>query len=168
MHRKQDKNLTVALLAAVMKTEPGDEALLGRLVYAESLSTGFPGDPRVYQAIAWGVMNRVRLGEASTGMRRRYGAGVAGVIFRKSQFNPAVSARSPFSKAFLCPRDSRNWRRAEQAVREALNGEGNPFTETPWERDHGLSLVVNFYYPQSIQAQGRLAPFSDRRDAGRR
>lgn len=145
--------------SAVMQTEPGAEALLARLVYAEGLSTGFPDDALVYRAIAWGVVNRVRLGESSPSLRRRYGDGVAGVIFRKGQFNPAVSPRSPFSKDFLCPNDPGRWPMAVQAARLALQGKDNPFIRTPWEQAHGLSLVVNFYYPQSVQARGRLAPW---------
>jgi hypothetical protein len=135
------------------------EELLARLVYAESHSTGFPDDPLVYRGIAWGVVNRVRLGEASAGMRKRYGRGVAGVIFRKSQFNPAVSPRSPFSKDFLCPQNLARWQLAVESARQALQGRLNPFIQTPWEKRHGLSLVVNFYYPQSIQARGPVAPW---------
>ena len=106
----------------------------------------------MYQAIAWGTMNRVRLGEASAAMRQRYGAGVSGVIFKRGQFNPALSVRSPFSRDFLCPRDPTSWRQALDAARIALQGQDNPFIQTDWERRHGLSLVVNFYYPRSAQA----------------
>ncbi len=76
---------------------PADEELLARLVYAEAASTGFPDDKLVHQGIAWGVMNRVRLGEISASAARQYGRGVAGVIFKPAQFNPAVSQRSPYS-----------------------------------------------------------------------
>jgi hypothetical protein len=145
--------------SAVLNTRPEPAELLGRLVYAESHSTGFADDSGVYQAIAWGVMNRVRLGEASSAMRRLYGDGVAGVIFRKGQFNPAVSPRSPFSRDFLCPRDSTRWGLAMEAAQTALRGRDNPFIQTAWERRHGLSLVVNFYYPGSSQARGPLAPW---------
>jgi hypothetical protein len=41
----------------------------------------------------------------------------------------------------------------------ALAGDDNPFVQTEWERRHGLSLVVNFYYPDSVQARGPLAPW---------
>ena len=135
------------------------EELLARLVYGESHSTAFPDDPLVYQGIAWGVMNRVRLGDASARMRKRYGKGVAGVIFRKSQFNPAVSPRSPFSKDFLCPKTPARWRLAMESARQALQGQQNPLIQTAWEKRHGLSLVVNFYYPQSIQARGPVPPW---------
>ena len=59
-----------------------DQELLARLVYAEGLSAGYGDDQMVYEAIAWGVKNRVRLGESSPGMRRAYGNGIHGVIFK--------------------------------------------------------------------------------------
>ena len=145
--------------AAVSQTRPAPEELLARLVYAETQSTGFAEDERVHQAIAWGVMNRVRLGEASPALRSRYGHGLSGVIFRKGQFNPAISARSPFSRDFLCPESGASWARALGAARIALRGQNNPFIQTAWERRHNLSLVVNFYYPGSSQARGPLAPW---------
>ncbi|HRZ53674.1 MAG TPA: cell wall hydrolase [Candidatus Contendobacter sp.] len=149
--------------AAVMKIAPAHEELLARLAYAEGRSTGFPDDPRVYQGIAWGVINRVRLGEISAAARRQYGNGVAGVIFQPHQFNPAVSLRSPFSKDFLCPQDATRWRLAVDAAGTALRGQDNPLIETPWEQRNGRSLVVNFYYPQSSQARGPLAPWEGSR-----
>lgn len=149
--------------AAVMKISPADEELLARLAYAEGRSTGFADDPRVYRGIAWGVMNRVRLSEISAVARRQYGDGVAGVIFQPKQFNPAVSLRSPFSNDFLCPQDSARWRLAVDAARAALRGQDNPFIQTPWEQRNGRSLVVNFYYPQSSQALGPLAPWENSR-----
>jgi hypothetical protein len=145
--------------AAVRRRDPPAVELLGRLAHAEGRSTGHPADPLVYEGIAWGVMNRVRLGERSATMRRRYGDGIAGVIFRKGQFNPAVSPRSQFSQELLCPRDERTWQLAESAAATALSGIDNPFVQTDWERRHGLSLVVNFYYPGSVQARGPTAPW---------
>jgi hypothetical protein len=133
--------------------------LLTRLVYAESISTGFGDDPLVHQAIAWGVMNRVRLGDRSPSMQRSYGRGIQGVVFKKGQFNPAVSERSQFSREFLCPEDVERWRLARAAAETALNGRDNPLIMTLWEREHNLSLVVNFYYPRSVQAKGPLAPW---------
>ncbi|MFA6999995.1 MAG: hypothetical protein WC241_02650 [Candidatus Paceibacterota bacterium] len=136
-----------------------DQELLARLVYAEGLSTGFADDQLVYDAIAWGVMNRMRLGESSQSMRRAYGQGIQGVIFKKGQFNPAISKRSPFSKAFICPDHTGHWRMAKAAAENAIRGANNPFIQTPWEKQNSMSLVVNFYYPQSTQAKGTLAPW---------
>lgn len=159
-------NQASSIEASVMKGSPGTTELLARLAYAEGRSTGFPEDPLVYQGIAWGVTNRVRLGEASPQMRRRYGDGLRGVIFRKGQFNPALSPRSPYSADFLCPKHDSSWRRAIAAATTALRGAGNPFIQTDWERAHGLSLVVNFYYPASTQAKGPLAPWEASAELG--
>jgi hypothetical protein len=136
-----------------------DRELLARLVYAESTSTGAPEDPLVHQGLAWGAMNRVRLAAIAPSAARSYGSGVRGVIFKSGQFNPAVSARSPFADEFLCPSDEGRWALADAAAGAAIAGDGNPFVQTEWERAHGVSLVVNFYYPQSIQARGPTAPW---------
>lgn len=141
------------------KAKLSNRELLARLVYAESLSTGFGDDPLVHEAIAWGVMNRVRLAERSESMKKSYGGGVRGVVFRKGQFNPAVSPQSPFSKDFLCPKERALWRLAVAASGKAMTGDKNPLIQTPWEQENNLSLVVNFYYPKSIQARGPYPPW---------
>ena len=141
------------------KAKLTQKELLARLVYAEALSTGFGDDPLVHEAIAWGVMNRVRLAECSESMKRSYGSGIRGVIFKKGQFNPAVSPRSPFSRDFLCPKERTLWRLALEAAGQAMAGEKNPFIQIPWEQEHQLSLVVNFYYPKSVQADGPYPPW---------
>lgn len=144
--------------ATVVAHQIQGPALLARLVFAEGLSTGFADDHLVYDAIAWGAMNRVLLGERSSSMRRTYGEGVHGVIFKKGQFNPDISTRSPFSKAFLCPDHAGRWAMAKSAAHAAGRGTGNPFIQTSWEKRHRLSLVVDFYYPQSIQAKNLGRP----------
>ncbi len=136
-----------------------EQEVLARLVYAEGISTGYADEPTVYEAIAWGVMNRVRLSEACPSKHVIYGRGIRGVAFKKGQFNPAVSRKSQFSREFLCPSNPAQWRMAEQAARKARAGEGNPFIQTPWEKKYGLSLVVGFYYPQSVQAKSPFAPW---------
>ncbi len=141
----------------IAKSKISNPELLARLVYAESRSTGFGDDALVHEAIAWGVMNRVRLAEKSESMKRSYGAGLRGVIFKKNQFNPAVSPNSPFSRDFLCPREKTLWQMSRSAAGIATAGEKNPFIQIPWEQEHRLSLVVNFYYPKSVQARGARA-----------
>ena len=141
------------------KAKLSQKELLARLVYAEALSTGFGDDPLVHEAIAWGVMNRVRLAERSESMMKSYGSGIRGVIFKKGQFNPAVSPKSTFSKDFLCPKERMIWRLAMAAAGKAMAGEKNPLIQTPWEQGHNLSLVVNFYYPKSVQARGPYPPW---------
>jgi hypothetical protein len=153
----RDPSDSVEFVAAKAKLSQKD--LLARLVYAESLSTGFGDDPLVHEAIAWGVMNRVRLAERSESMKKSYGSGIRGVVFRKGQFNPAVSPQSPFSKDFLCPKERALWRLAVAAAAKAMAGEKNPLIQTPWEQENNLSLVVNFYYPKSIQARGPYPPW---------
>jgi len=148
---------TVEYVAAKAKLSPKE--LLARLVYAEALSTGFGDDPLVHEAIAWGVMNRVRLAERSESLKRSYGSGIRGVVFKKGQFNPAVSPKSQFSKDFLCPKERALWRMALEAAVKAMAGERNPLVQTMWEQENGLSLVVNFYYPKSVQAKGTHAPW---------
>jgi hypothetical protein len=106
-------------------------------------------------------MNRVRLAASCPMAQQAYGRGIPGVIFKKGQFNPAVSGKSPFSKEFLCPSSISRWHMAGKAARQALTCRDNPFIQTPWEKAHGLSLVVNFYYPQSIQAKAPLAPWEN-------
>jgi hypothetical protein len=150
--------------AVFKKTNIAPPEILARLVYAEALSTDFGDDPLVFRAIAWGVMNRVRLADISKAMRRAFGQGIYGVIFKKGQFNPAISRKSPFHTCFLCPDNAGPWQMAVAAADEAIGGENNPFIYTPWEKKHGLSLVVNFYYPKSVQAKGPLPPWEGCRD----
>jgi hypothetical protein len=153
----KDSSDSVEFVAA--KAKLSQKELLARLVYAEALSTGFGDDALVHEAIAWGVMNRVRLAERSESMKRSYGSGIRGVVFKKGQFNPAVSPRSPFSRDFLCPKERTLWRLALDAAGKAMAGEKNPFIQIPWEQEHQLSLVVNFYYPKSVQANGPYPPW---------
>ena len=155
LHRAPDQTPR----AAMRRHGPTDQELLARLAYAEGRSTGFADNPQVYQGIAWGVMNRVRLSAVSAHARRQYGSGVAGVIFQPRQFNPAVSPRSAFAADFLCPQHLARWRLAWDAAGVALQGQDNPFLQTAWEQRHGYALTVNFYYPQSPQARGPLAPW---------
>ena len=154
---ERDPSDSVEYVAAKAKLSPKE--LLARLVYAEALSTGFGDDPLVHEAIAWGVMNRVRLAEHSASSKRSYGSGIRGVVFKKGQFNPAVSPKSPFSKDFLCPKERALWRMALEAADKAMAGGKNPFIQTLWEQENDLSLVVNFYYPKSVQAKGTHAPW---------
>lgn len=153
----RDPSDTVEYVAA--KAKLSQKELLARLVYAEALSTGFGDDPIIHEAIAWGVMNRVCLAERSESSNRSYGSGIRGVVFKKGQFNPAVSPRSPFSKDFLCPKERALWRMALEAADKAMAGEKNPLIQTLWEQENRLSLVVNFYYPRSVQAKGPYPPW---------
>ncbi|MGE5843723.1 MAG: hypothetical protein ACM32K_02395 [Syntrophaceae bacterium] len=153
----RDPSDSIEFVAA--KAKLSQKELLARLVYAEALSTGIGDNPLVHEAIAWGVMNRVRLAERSESMKKSYGSGIRGVVFKKGQFNPAVSSKSTFSKDFLCPKERTIWRLSLEAAGKAMAGDRNPFIQTPWEQENNLSLVVNFYYPKSIQAKGPYPPW---------
>jgi hypothetical protein len=156
VERRPEQSTRDALLAV----DPADAELLGRLVLAEATSTGFADDPAVHRAIAWGVMNRVRLAERSATAVRWYGRGVRGVVFQPSQFNPAISTRSRFSRLFLCPADAARWDLATAAAAEALGGSsGVAVARTAAEQAAGLDGAVNFYYPSSEQARGPDAPW---------
>ena len=91
--------------------------VFNRLVFAEGISTEAHYDPvckeqldALYEAIAWGVMNRVRMSEASSALRRKFGQGVNGVIFKANQFKPSTSKKSKFTKVFLCPQRFEGWK----------------------------------------------------------
>lgn len=159
VERQPDQSTRDALLAEA----PDESELLARLVLAEATSTGFPEDPAVHRAIAWGVVNRVRLAARSATAAGWYGRGVAGVVFQPSQFNPAVSTRSRFSRLFLCPTGARGWELAVAAAAEALGPTtGVAVERTSVEQAADLDGVMNFYYPSSEQARGPDAPWEGR------
>jgi hypothetical protein len=148
----------------IEKAKISDHEILSRLVFAEGISTNFGShdvcksqSSMIFESIAWGVMNRVRISEKIPAFQKEFGKGIVGVVFKPGQFNPAVSKRSQFSKFFLCPSDApgwaENWRKAEESAQRAIQSPSeNPFLETDWERQNGMSWVVQFYYPKSIQA----------------
>lgn len=150
-----------------------DSELLARLVFAESLSTGVHRDPicrglerEILEAITWGVFNRVHLAAKKPRFQKKYGDGLAGVIFKKGQFNPAISHRSRFSKYFLCPSRWPDWERLWGVAMAAVGKASqyplkNPFLLTVWEKKEGLSLVTHFYYPKSSQKSATLPKWVD-------
>lgn len=82
------------------------EELLARLIYSESLSTGYwnqkclaESRDAIMKSIGWGIMNRVK-DKASTSLST-----YMDVIFGKNQFRTSFSGKkvNPFAKAFLCP-----------------------------------------------------------------
>ena len=80
-----------------------EKEILIRLVLAESLNTNYFLDPKcvdqgplITKGIAWGAMNRVRLG-------RREWDSVRKTVFAANQFAPAVSNLSIFADLFTCP-----------------------------------------------------------------
>lgn len=82
------------------------EELLARLIYSESLSTGYWNDKctaksedDIMTTIGWGIMNRVK--QKSKTSLDAY----SDVIFMKGQFRTSFSSKkiNPFAQAFLCP-----------------------------------------------------------------
>jgi len=148
-------------LAAPAVRQLSDTEVLARLAFAEGISTACAAkQPEVIQAIAWGVMNRVRLGQATPQLARKYGDSVRAVVFKPGQFNPAVSKGSRFASYFRCPSQAPGWEplwaTAQEAAHTALTAPNrNPFLQTEWEIQHGISLVAHFYYPKSEQATPR-------------
>jgi hypothetical protein len=144
--------------------EVKEKELLTRLIFAEGLSTNFSSHeeckekgPEIFEAIAWGVMSRVRMGEYSEKWSKKYGKGIKGVIFKKNQFNPAISKRSKYSHFFMCPQKSDDWKKfwgwAKIASTTVIqNPHKSPFIESKWEKKKLISTVSHFYYPLSKQA----------------
>ncbi len=154
--------------------EISDAELLTRLVFTEGISTNYKNTKvckhshtEIFEAIAWGVMNRVRLANASEKCKQKYGSGIKGVIFKTGQFNPSFSKHSRFAKLFLCPKLQKKnwvelWATALAAAQKAISfPELNPFLQTEWEREHHISLVSHFYYPSSRQARGKRPMWVD-------
>ncbi|WP_374029977.1 hypothetical protein [Bdellovibrio bacteriovorus] len=137
--------------AIVEKNKLTDFELLARLTFAEGISTNMEKCAKygasVYESIAWGVYSRVELAAKNPRYAQSFGKGYRGVIFKKAQFNPAVSKKSSYSKLFLCPTEHPKWKTYWQHATSAANkilveGKKSPFTKAP----------THFYYPQSSQA----------------
>lgn len=115
------------------------------------------------------MMSRVRLGEKSAGLKRLYGDGVSGVIFKAGQFNTAVSKTSRFSELFLCPSKYPGWKEIWNTSMKAAQmasapGAKSPFlggTPNDWEARNQTSLVNQFYYPRSEQATPKPPAWAD-------
>lgn len=144
-----------------------EDETFARLVFAEGLSANVTSrqnchqvEPQIYELIAWGVWSRVRLGERLPSLKTKYGEGLRGVIFKPSQFNPAVSPKSDFRKYFLCPKEAKDfalrWKWTRDAIRKVrAHPKASPFQSSEWERNEHTSLVSHFYYPLSTQATPR-------------
>ncbi|WP_273703023.1 hypothetical protein, partial [Candidatus Accumulibacter vicinus] len=91
--------------------------------------------------------NDDRGGRAGPAASQRHGQN-----FQQRRISPPLPKRLPQAVLLLNPQDAAAWRFAVAAAGMALRGHGNPLPDTPWERHHGLSLVVNFYYPRNYSA----------------
>lgn len=163
-------------------TKLTEKDLLTRLVFAETLSTNYFLDPQcdgqgasIAKAIAWGVMNRVRMGNPNWNSVRK-------AAFAPNQFAPAISSKSIFSDLFTCPnllqqdetrmneriKEQKNrfenhakkinreifyskyipmtFKFAKAATEEAFHG---GIDKNPFVKSGVPSPVLNFYYPLS-------------------
>ena len=140
------------------KADLSNAEILARLIYSESLSTGYwngkcnaKSDLDIMTGIGWGIMNRIKGKSGKTPY--------ADVIFGKSQFRTSFSGKkdNPFAEAFLCPSKSQNYlnqtstkeksidlyRRAQQ-LSEKIVAEFEATKIPP-----AYSGITNFFYPQS-------------------
>ena len=142
-----------------------DAELLARLTWAEteSLLSGPKAGACVKnfdvyaKAIAWVVRARVDLARRNARHRKLFGSGWYGVIFKKGQFNPAVSRKSAFQKLFICPQKSsrflKHWLQTQELADKVLDKHSlSPLVATRFEMSEGYSLVSHLYYPLSSQA----------------
>ncbi|MBX9766439.1 MAG: hypothetical protein K2X47_04130 [Bdellovibrionales bacterium] len=148
-----------------LNIEPSE--LLARLVWAESESL-ISGPTALAEkceaqfvtyakAIAWTVRARVELAKRNANLKKKFGSDWYGVVFKKDQFNPAVSKKSNFRKFFVCPQKSTRFLKYWFAVRELADKVTDkhtlsPLVTTPFERSEGYSLIAHLYYPLSLQA----------------
>lgn len=98
--------------AEAEKADLSKEELLARLIYSESLSTGYwngrcnsKSEEDIMTAIGWGIMNRVK-GKAKSSLDP-----YSKVIFARRQFSTSFSTAktNPFAEAFLCPLKSEDY-----------------------------------------------------------
>lgn len=148
----------------VDKAKLTDFEVLARLAFAEGISTNMEKCEKygesVFESIAWGVQSRVDLAKADPQWAKSFGQGYRGVIFKKAQFNPAVSKKSVYSKLFLCPTEhplwKEYWAHATTAANKVVTSpDKNPFLK------NGRALVTHFYYPQSSQATNPPVSWAD-------
>lgn len=144
----------------IKKNELTDFEILARLVFAEGISTNLEKCGKygssLFESLAWGVENRVALAKANPAYAKMFGSGIHGVIFKKAQFNPAVSKKSSYSKLFLCPTEHPEWKKlwaysTDAADKVLQTPKKNPFLKAGPQK-HGVSAVTHFYYPHSSQA----------------
>lgn len=136
------------------------EEILARLIYSESLSSGYwnkkcqakSGDD-VMAAVGWGVMNRVK-GKMKTSLDA-----YSDVVFAKMQFRTSFSSKNdnPFAAAFLCPAKSQGYldqcsdkpsadklyRTAQDTAKKIIDEYEKSGIPTNYKG------VTNFFYPQS-------------------
>ncbi|MGZ3775435.1 MAG: hypothetical protein ACXVCY_13895 [Pseudobdellovibrionaceae bacterium] len=136
------------------------EEILARLIYSESLSSGYwkgtcqaKSGEDVMAAVGWGVINRVH-------ERKKNSLDVySDVVFAKMQFRTSFSSKkeNPFAAAFLCPLRSQNYlngcsgapsadklyKTAQDTARKIIE----EYEKTGIPKDY--KGITNFFYPKS-------------------
>jgi hypothetical protein len=136
------------------------EELLARLIYSESLSTGYwkeicnaKSEDDIMKTIGWGIMNRVK-GKAKLSLDA-----YSDIIFGKNQFRTSFSSKktNPFAEAFLCPLKSGGYLNQTTKKPTAINlyKKSQKIASdiiTAYEKS-GISDeykgITNFFYPHS-------------------
>lgn len=153
-------------LRAAKAAKLTNSEVLARLIYAESLSTGFwkgrckaNSAQDIFTTIGWGIMNRVQKSRSSD----PYYA----TIFAKSQFGTSFYATpakdNPFSRAFLCPLSAKDYlpksfsadelfAQAQKTADDIIGEYGESKTIPA-----GYKGITNFFYPRS-EFYGELRP----------
>ncbi|MBL7663791.1 MAG: hypothetical protein JNM93_01565 [Bacteriovoracaceae bacterium] len=148
----------------IQKAAISNQELLTRLVMAEGISTNYQASnecsdrgAEIFEAIAWGVVARLKMGETHPTWAKKFGKTIPEVVLKPGQFAPAISEKSAYSKYFLCPTQAPEWEKhwgwaSVAAGQTLLNPHKSPFIDSKYERAKVLSLVSHFYYPLSKQA----------------
>lgn len=153
------KNHESLAKAAATQADLSKTEVLARLIYAESLSTGYWKDrcqaasaDAIMTGIGWGVLNRVK---GNLGKKDPYYA----TIFQKSQFATSFTTSTkrpsnPFAKAFLCPLSAKDYLSTKTSAAE-IYAQAQSTAQKLVEQFEKTSVpapynkVTNFFYPRS-------------------
>jgi hypothetical protein len=149
------------------KARLSDHEVLARLIFSESLSTGYwrrqcnaPSDKLIMETIGWGIMNRVEKFKQNSDP-------YYDVVFQKNQFRTSFSTKknNPFAASFLCPLKAQDYldRAGTNASALDLYREAKSISKKIVDqfKTHGIPLsfrgITNFFYPKS-EFFGELRP----------
>lgn len=141
--------------------------VLARLIYSESLSTGYwkkrceaPSSEKLMEAIGWGILNRVELIKSHPNPYTE-------VIFKKNQFRTSFSSKkkNPFAIAFLCPNRAEDYLQGISADLSAValyqQAQRVAHQLVSEYQKKGIPLrlrgITHFFYPRS-EFFGELKP----------
>lgn len=153
------------------------EEILARLIYSESLSTGYwkkmcnaESEEAIMRNIGWGVMYRVN------SKLKLNADGYYETIFQKSQFRTSfarnykdqkasLTKENPFAKAFLCPLSADTYLKDSKSQTTALKlfQKSREIAKSIIEEYEKTKIpskyqgITNFFYPKS-EIYGHLLP----------